>query len=425
MQHAAALLRSLPPTLADAPEADVEWSSSGLSRLGDAALAGAVAAAITAPKRDADTSFLTHAPLELAARAALLPMIAPAARDHARRRIASIAAQYARAGDEIDEPSLEFANAMQASDALSSAIGSGDPEIADAALVYLVPRMTGPQLGRVIAPVILPMLGAAAHAPILLGELPRLEKQIAGAALLLRAPIRMIAKAPGERLTWHQDRGAAPFAGDPRAELFARLAAAPPVRSASVYIAPTMLAVEAQGVAERLLGDVTAALSVDAAERMVLRVAALSMLQDDPASAPYGWTHALTMPQGVFAIADAVDDKIALIGIAATYALGFRATMGKARLTQEPPLRPRSPAYRDVAPIDAAGAVYHADGSLIPEIKTALAMRAAVHRDAHLAKYTLAAFDAAARDPGAARLYLAAAAYLGAWWDAHPDAGFE
>ena len=41
---------------------------------------------------------------------------------------------------------------------------------------------------------------------------------------------------------------------------------------------------------------------------------------------------------------------------------------------------------------------------------------AATHPDAHLAEYTLACLDAAADDPGASRLFLAAGAYLGSWW---------
>ncbi len=39
--------------------------------------------------------------------------------------------------------------------------------------------------------------------------------------------------------------------------------------------------------------------------------------------------------------------------------------------------------------------------------------------DPHLAKYTLARFDAATQDPSNGRLYLAAAAYLAAWWHQH------
>jgi hypothetical protein len=186
-----------------------------------------------------------------------------------------------------------------------------------------------------------------------------------------------------------------------------------------------MLAVEADGYAARLLGDITSAISVDAAARVILRIAAWSMMQDDPASAPYGWTHALTMPLGVFDCWHFVRDERAIVRIAATFALGFRATLGKTRLEAQPPESPRSKEFFGVAPAAAGGAVYHADPAAIPDIKTALATRAAAHRDTHLAKYTLACFDAASRDPEAARLYLAAAAYLGAWWDAHPDERFE
>jgi hypothetical protein len=46
-----------------------------------------------------------------------------------------------------------------------------------------------------------------------------------------------------------------------------------------------------------------------------------------------------------------------------------------------------------------------------------LVERAALHADAHLAKYTMTCLVAADRDPQESALYLAAAAYLGAWWD--------
>jgi len=425
MQRAAALLRDLPATVADAPDAGDAWAKSPVSTFSDAALAGAVAAAIAAPKRDADTSFLTHAPLELAARAALLPMVEPAARDRARRRIAAIAAEYERAGDEVETLAREFRGEAAALRALIAAMRDGDADAVDAALLFLAPRVSALQLRAALVDEIAPMLGAAAHAPILLAELPRLEGRVEGAASLLRAPLRQIAMTPAARIGWHERARADPFAGDAERELTARLSAPPGVFSPSVYIEPMMLAVEAGGYAERMLADVTEELSVEAATRAILRIGALSMLQDDAERAPYGWSHALTMPQGVLACADASRDRSMLVRVAATHALGFRATLGKARLADEPPPRPRRPDYMHVAPIEAAGAVYYAANADIPSIKTALAARAATHGDAHLAKYTLAAFDAAARDLEASRLFLAAAAYLGAWWDAHPGARFE
>lgn len=425
MQTLPSLLRALPPGLADGAAPPDQWTKSPLSQTRDATLAAAVAQAIAAPKRDSDSSFLTHAPLELAARLRLLPMVAADARDQARRRIAAIAGDYARAGAEVETAPGVFSDAAAALAFLKRAIANGDADGADAAMLFLIPQVPAPALGAALADEILPMLGAAAHAPILLADLPRLDGQLDGAGALLRAPVVMIAKEAEARLRWHDAEAVAAFDGRAESELFDRLRAPPRVASPSVYIAPIMQAVEADGYAARLLGDVTAAISVEAAARALLRIAALSMMQDDPASAPYGWTHALTMPLGAFGCADLIEDQRALIRVAATYALGFRATLGKARVEDRPPERPSAPDLFDVEPIAAAGAAYHAEAARLPDIKTALATRAATHRDAHLAKYTLACFDAAARDPEAARLYLAAAAYLGAWWDAHPGESFE
>ncbi len=352
-------------------------------------------------------------------------MVAPAARDQARRRIAAIAGDYAREGAEVETAPGDFSDTAAALAFLKRAIAKGDADSDDAALLFLIPRVPASVLGGALAADILPMLGAAAHAPILLADLPRLEGHVDGLGALLRAPVGMIAKMADVRLSWQESASGESFAGDGERELFERLRAPTAVSSPSVYIAPIMLAVEADGYAARRLGDVTAAISVEAAARAILRIAAYSMLQDDPASAPYGWTHALTMPLGVFACAHFVADKRALVRIAATYALGFRATLGKTRLAAQPPMPPRSKKIFDVSPAAAAGAVYQADPAAFPDIKAALATRAATHRDAHLVKYTLACFDAASRDPEAARLYLAAAAHLGAWWDAHPDESFE
>jgi hypothetical protein len=353
-------------------------------------------------------------------------MVEPAARDLARRRIAAVAVRYAREGGEIEDRPGEYSDETAAIKSLVAAMRDGDGDGTDAAALFLIPRVSALAFRRALASEIIPMLGAAAHAPILLAELPRLEAQISrGANAMLRGPLRDLTRSPHIRLSWH-DRAAVlhPVRDDGEA-LFETLLAPPHVHSDSVYIAPTILAVEANGYAERLLADVTCGLSIGAAQRMILRIGALSMLQDDPESAPYGWSHAITMPQGVLACVDEADDCAMAVRVAATHALGFRATMGKARLVYLAPPKPRSSAFHHVAPIEAAGAVYHAESDKIGAIMPALATRAATQEDAHLAKYTLACFDAASRDSSGARLFLAAAAYLGAWWDAHPGASFE
>jgi hypothetical protein len=99
--------------------------------------------------------------------------------------------------------------------------------------------------------------------------------------------------------------------------------------------------------------------------------------------------------------ADVTTDAHALVAAAATQVLGFRATLGRVALDVD-----AVPAPPPAAPA---------------ELTTALATHAALHPDAHLAKYTLACFDAAERDADAAPLFLAAAAHLGAWWEARDE----
>lgn len=426
MKEAAAHLRDLPFTIATAPEAETVWARSPLSALSDAALVSAVAAAIAAPKREADTSFLTHAPLELLARAALLPVVEPKAREAARRRIAAIAADYAKAGEEVPCPCAPgFGDGAAALDALHDALNDGDVETADAAAQALCDLLPPSAISDALAAHAAQQLGAAGHAPILLAEFVRAEGRIDGLGPLLRAPARAMAR---ERvaLRWQMNCSAAAFAGDRERELMRRLAAAPSVFSPSPYIAPTMLAVEADGFAESVLGDVTADLPLDAARRALLRIAALSMLQDDPDAAPYGWTHALTMPLAALAVAGRAADQLGMIRVAATHSLGFRSTMGKVRLDLDwRPERIASAKLHDGSPSEAAAAAYHWPADDRGRLRSILATRAATHEDAHLAKYTLACFDAAGADPEEAALHLAAAACLGAWWDAHPGVRFE
>ena len=430
MNTEAQALRSLPLDAFDHPQPGDAWDRCPLVDISDSRLVVAVVAAITPPKIAAPSSFVLHAPLELLARAALLPHVAPAARAAARRQIAAVAVRYAHAGAQAETPSGSFSGDDVALAALMDSLRSGDAHGVDTALCFLLPRLPLWRLRAALVDELVPCLGAAAHAPILLAALARMDCRMAGAGGLLRAPLRTLA-ASGERLTWHREAAASVEAAapaDPARALFEALASAPRLNSSSL-IAPTMLAVERSGDAAWLLAGPVRALSPRQAERVLLRVAAQSMLRDDPAHAPYGWTHCLTLPQALLANADVATDAHALVAVAATQVLGFRATLGKVALDADAVLAPparqaptalqlASMSMQGVGPAAAASAAIHAPAATRAELTTALATRAALHPDAHLAKYTLACFDAAARDPDAAALFLAAAAYLGAWWDA-------
>jgi hypothetical protein len=255
-----------------------------------------------------------------------------------------------------------------------------------------------------LADAVIPALGAAAHAPILLSMFVQTPALGEAYGALLRAPLRYLTLQGASRLTWPTKAAARPTPAG--GDLAASLLSPPRVDSPSPFIAPTMLAVEAAGLAQRLLAGPTQDLAVEEAERALLRIAARSMLQDDPAHAPYGWTHCLTLPQGVLALAAVAQDQCGAIRVAATHVLGFRATLGRVALDPQRPLPPV-----------AAPEGIHA-------LRATLAGNAVAHPDAHLAKYTLACLDAADRDPEAAPLFLAAATYLHDWWKENADAGF-
>jgi hypothetical protein len=423
MQDPSALVREMPLEVFDAPRCDDSWFRCPLAQASDRDLVEAVAGAIAQPKETPGSSFVLHAPLELLARSRLLACAAPAARVGARRRIAEIGARYAHAGPEAAATARDYADEAAALPALLAALAAGDAEEADGALGWLLPRRSTADLVTDLADAVIPALGAAAHAPILLANVLRLASRIGNLAGLLRAPLRYLALQAGSRLTWQES---APTQLTPTAaDLFDVLVAPPHVDCASMSIAPTMLAVEAHGLAERLLAGPTATLTRRQAEPTLLRIAAWSMLQDDPRHAPYGWTHCLTLPQGVLALASVAEDQRAAVRVAATQVLGFRATLGRTTLDPAgPPLRKRRQDLAGAEPSEAAAIAFHAPAPVHAEIVAFLAGRAAGHADAHLAKYTLACFDAAIQDPEAAALYLAAAAFLGAWWEANPRAKF-
>jgi hypothetical protein len=333
----------------------------------DAELIANWAAVIDVPKAGPANSFMLHAPLELLARAILLERVPSATRSAARERMQWVADTYVAAGPSIDP--LPAADALDIDDTVSS-------------------------------------LAAAGHAPILLSLRPRVKAvpDTFGNRLVATE----VGRYPDWRLTWPRARRSdGPSSGD----LAERLAAPPsPGDPGSDFIYPTMHLTETSGLAADLLDAPLRGMRVEDARRILLRTAALSMLQDNPAAAPYGWTHCLTMPQAVLVAAEHGANSDIAIAVAATYVLGFRSTQGRVRI--DPSWTPP----RDTA----VGAVWWAPDDELRDIVDELVSFGVVHRDAHVAKYTLACLDAAEADPEERRLFLAAAAYLHDWWKQSP-----
>src|SRR5438067_5421062 len=102
--------------------------------LDDHRLVAACAAVVGVPRAEVigdRFSFVLHAPLELLARAALLPYVAPSGRELARRRIAVLAERYEASGPPVPMPSVagdRFASLDAAAGWLAGAV---DPEDLD------------------------------------------------------------------------------------------------------------------------------------------------------------------------------------------------------------------------------------------------------------------------------------------------------
>lgn len=398
----------------------------GLDALPDAQLSELIAAAVARPKRARASSFVLHAPLELLSRTALLPLVEPQARTLARQRLVWMGALYQAAGEEIEDLTpRSYPQPEDALNELGAALRAGDAAAADNAAVWLAQALTPSELSRRLADEVLPCLSAAAHGSIFLFHLPRVAPRSSAVAGTLRGLVRELAAEPDWRLSWYRQRTTA---AEETPELLDRLLRPrSPGDPGSPFIYPTMSLVERSGLAAEVLDRPTRSLSLRQATQTLLRVAAWSMLQDDPAHAPYGWSHCLSMPQAVLGIAPACADPHDAVAVAATYVLGFRSTLGRVKLDPRwQPVALSSANHDPLAALEAepdvaASVVWHAPDTFLPSLVARMATRAAAHPDAHLVKYTHACLDAANADPDAARLYLAAAAYLGAWWVQHPN----
>jgi hypothetical protein len=394
--------------------------------LSDAELVRSVAADLSVPRADPADSFVLHAPLELLARATLLPLVTDDRRALARARIADLGDRFLASGPALEPgpaPRVDdFGSVAGAAAQLGAALRAGDLDAVDGAGWWLALNAEPTQLRAVLAGPVLTSLAAAAHAPIFLHLFPRAAASTRVGATPVRGLLREMGRHPTWQVSWIDDVPAS-GAEDP-VELDRVLSEATDRGlGGSDFIQPTMDRVDSTRVAAERLGPVTGTATAEHA-RVLLRVAARSMLVDRSAAAPYGWTHCLTLPQAVTALADVVDPDRAL-RVAATEVLGFRAALGDRPvpatgfLPGGPDVPPDPGLPLEVAlgsgPTEAAGAAWH---STVPPatVRAALASAASAHHDAHVVKYTLACLDAADTDPSHGRLHLAAAASLIGWW---------
>jgi len=405
-------LAAIDPTGIEAAIAD-----RGIGHAPDGDLVTAVSTVLARP-RTADTSFTLHAPLELMARARLLPRVGTEHRSVARARLVALAAMYDHSGDPVDEPEGAIpATVEDARELLRDAIAAGDPDAADRAALGLA-RLTRPiELAPLLGDDVVPLLGAAGHTPIALTQWPLVELGPLDGAII-RHLLRNLATEGALRFRFaHPNRDRRRGSGT---DLAAPLAAVPIVGPPGFGVFLAMDQAERHDALAEFPGIEAAAVPV--AFRLVLRQAANAMLTDNPDHAPYGWSHALTLPLALAQLAPHLADATVALDAALTHWCGFRMSHGQGPIVPaDPGAVSLSPGEAlAVSPQHAAGAARHSDRP--DEVAQVLIDNAATSHDAHLVKYTVAVLDAGTIDPSHRPHYLAAAAFLAGWWRQHPPA---
>jgi len=388
--------------IAGMAESDIaaDYERRRLGQLSDQQLVASVADIVGVPRAEVvgnRFSFVLHAPLELMARAALLPYVAPEQRERARLRIAAIAAMYQASGPPVAPPkAADYDSLAGAAGVLADAIDAGDLDTIDSAAAWLGHRARPDQIVGLLSGAAVDRLSAAGHGNIYFALLSRTQPR--GLPMhMLRHPARALGLGSEHRIH-------VPPAGtaDATRLLLNRLAEVdvigPPP---SFFIAPMVEHAQDGGAFAGLLEPDGTFVAPAKTPFELQRFAAQAMLQGPPDQAPYGWTHCLTLAQAPLLLAAAQPgrDPAAAIYVATAYLAAHWAGLGDGHvdLTYEP-----------------------ADPG--PDAVTRLATAASVNHDAHRVKYTLACLDAVATDPSHRSLYLAAASYLNGWWDARPDA---
>ncbi len=400
-----------------------EYRRRALGELSDQQLVDSAAALIGVPRAEVSGdrhSFVLHAPLELLARAALLPLVTPTAREQARLRIVALVAGYQASGPPVDSPpEVDLGSRAEAATVLAQAIAAEDLEGADAAAAWLGRRVRPDEIVSLLADTVIDRLSAAGHGNIYLALLARTQPRgLPGQ--MLRHPVRALASGSNHRIHLPAAR-TAPDAPHGSADALLGAVARTEVIGPppSFFIAPMVEHAQGHGVFERFVDDVAFTAPATPPYRL-LRFAAQAMLQGPDEHVAFGWTHCLTLAQAPLVISSACDSPAQAVYVAAAYLAAHWAGLGRGTVDLEHvPEKIEvdvAGALQETPATAAAAAWHHPDRD---ETTAALTTSASEGEDTHRVKYTLACLDAAAADPTHRSLYLAAAAHLNAWWNQH------
>lgn len=417
-----------------------EYERRDLDGLSDANLCQQVAAIFASPPAKGFSSFSLHAPLELMARAGLMPLVDPRQRALARLQLVASAAKFETETTPVAPPPKikAFPDPQTAQGEFLGAFKKGDAGGLEAIVLQYASQFGTASLVHLLTPLALPTMTGASHSHIGLWLLLRHARtsDIADASLL-RAAARALAGGAGSQLKsfggMHIEgtERLAQAPADVEREVLDKLANPPKGKLGGTGMFGLISGGEATGNADTLFGDFIrhdlTDEQIDAAFRAVLRACAHNMLQHDPTHAKFGWSHCLTLPQAACGLSSLNMQRKLALAASLVWIIAYRSTLSDRALDfgWQPEKLQGSVSLAEAlatSPNAAASRVWYADPAELAAIKQTLATEAAIRGDQHLVKYTRAALDMVSFDPTHEQLYLAAAAHLcGVWVKERPE----
>ena len=400
-----------------------EYEERGYARLSDFELFNSMINSIQKPRLitgDFNTdSYALHAPLELMARYSLLEYVRPDARELARKQILAVAATYESLPAVPHVKPLSDRRALRnpPEELLAESIEQGNEDDADACAQWIAGNVPVQSVVQHIGRIALKRLGAAVHLPIYLGLLARLGPGAGSESRrFLPGFVRALTADKHLKLVGGFSRASKKIS--PKTTNLTTLMqnAKKIAKPAQSGIAPLVSASEKHiaGARRKTLQMV----KPDEAFRDLFRMSARWMLQCDADLAKYGWSHAMTIPQGLWAMENFVENKQDCLDLASAVVFAYRKVYARKINQSWRPQRSTTERFVDALnrDDDAIGWAWYASPAQFREIQTTLASEASKRNDAHLVKYVLACLDLTAFDPAETRLYHAAATQLLMYW---------
>jgi hypothetical protein len=365
-------------------------------------------------------SFAMHAPLELMARmridSACQSAWSEATRGVARLQAVATALAYREQGllaSQTDAPG----HAGHGIQSMQAAIDAGDVQGAQAAAKQVALSHFPLDVIKALAPDWSLRLACGAHAALFLSHLAHVVEAVPSlAAQALQAlPLYAgeLARAPMHRVPAERLQANAPTRPGSAPEAPGAL------RTALLALRGSIQAIVQQaldaGMARDLMPLIPQAQALESSESLwlacmaaVCEVPLRSMLEDAPAKAKYGWTHALTLPMAAWHLASlGALERHQALAMATLQVAAFRAVIGSGAL----PAKAMAPALSGGEPV-------------MDETFEGLFAQACTRPDAHLVKYVLACQDLGQMAPSLEGLGCLAAKHLTAIWvQEQPDAG--